>query len=61
MKKSGLILLSCLILSACECPQVDCHVWTTFELRQMQAEDAALPSDAVMHALIKNYESICLQ
>lgn len=59
MKKNIPILISCLAFSACSCPPVACHAWTDSELSELKKEDKALPQDAAMRALVKNYEAIC--
>lgn len=62
MRKKSLILISFLALSACDvCEPVSCHAWSRREINELRIEDQDLPEDATLHALIKNYEAVCIQ
>lgn len=62
MLKNWTTLTICLAVSACaNCSPPPCHAWTDSELAQLRSEDVALPQDATLHALIKNYEQICAE
>lgn len=59
MRKNYLIWIICLVTSCS--PQPVCHSWTSKEIAQLKREDAALAPDAKLHALIRDYESICAE
>lgn len=60
MKKSLLILISCLVSSCDLCTPVTCHAWTREEIWQLKQADSELPAESPLHALIKNYEALCV-
>ena len=59
--KKSLTILTIFLLASCSQPQVACHGWTQQEKSQLKSEDKALPADATMHGLIKDYERVCAQ